>query len=263
MNYFESFFCRLSLPKFVIIMKRSSDSSSSMIITPPSKCAKTTSTIIVPSDSTVVIYPASTVVVPREPVNPSTQSSLLLVQFVHENDGSGDFDCFTGYTFLIPKAFFEDETRCPGAKRAFESLCNKDAYLYNKVNGLIVSAFLNLRRAFPTPKEVRDNFCPGSYYYSVKPWRKEAKNQYKAEFSRDFDADIYSWAPFEVRIPGSVSLNGKEINFEKWYSKYFEDNDDDDDDEDKEVARSSIDEWKLHLLSSSSYICEYVCLQTP
>lgn len=242
-------------------MKRGSGSRSSTITLPSSKYAKkleTSSTIVVPSDSIVVVYPAAStsVVVPSDftvDVYPtSKQSSLLLLQFVHLDDGTGDYMCYTGLTYLIPLSFFEDKTRYPGAKRAFKTLCDEDCYKYNNIDGLIISAFVDFDRAFPTSEEASTSFNPG-------PWRTNAMKEYKAKFSRDFDVDVYGWHRFRLAVEGSVSLKGKDIDFQKWYSKYFAI----DEDKDKEVTRISIDEWKIKLLSSCSSIGKYVCIQPP
>lgn len=172
---------------------------------------------------------------------------MLLVQFVHRNNRISD-------TYLIPKAFFENEERCPGTKRAFISLCDEDSYFFNKVNGLIISAFLNLTTSFPTPEDLKDPCYPGLFF---PLWREAAKQDYKTEFGRDFDAELYSWSIFKLKTKGKVSLQGKNTNFENWYSKYFE-NDDDDKNDDIEIRQ-----WKLNLLSSSSYINEFVSIQKP
>lgn len=114
---------------------------------------------------------------------------------------SVDADGHSGCSYLVPTAFFEDETRRPGAKKAFELLCqhNENIHDFNDpVYQLIINSFFD----FEHTMEDRD-------------WVMFAER-----YDKQFDSTVYSWKPFMLKR-NQIAFHEKLRDARIWVEKFF------------------------------------------
>lgn len=123
------------------------------------------------------------------------ESSYFLIQLSADDDGN------EACSYLVPTAFFNDEIRRPGAKKAFELLCQHCENIHiiqDFVYQLIIDAFFDIEH------ETED----------------ENKTKFMETFGKPFDVRDYSWKAFILKH-NKIDFQEKLRDARTWVENYF------------------------------------------